>query len=88
MGLRFYFSSPIKMGMDMGIPELYGFGESKIRSRCGVAMPTNHDFLVVISTVFNIEAAKSPFTLMALASCWGLFIHLIMQKDWVIHFLL
>jgi hypothetical protein len=29
IGLRFYFSSPLEMGMDVGIPELYGFGESK-----------------------------------------------------------
>ncbi|KAK2414599.1 hypothetical protein QL285_037172 [Trifolium repens] len=35
MGLGFYFSSPLKMGMGTGIPELYefGFGESKIRPR-------------------------------------------------------
>jgi hypothetical protein len=30
MSLGFYFSSPLKMGMDIGILELYGFGEGKI----------------------------------------------------------
>jgi hypothetical protein len=35
MDLGFYFSSPLKMGMCMGIPELYRFefGESKIHIR-------------------------------------------------------
>jgi hypothetical protein len=31
MGLRFYFSSSLKIKMGMGIPELFGFGENKIR---------------------------------------------------------
>jgi hypothetical protein len=40
MGLGFYFSSPLKMGMGMKIPEPYvfEFGEDKIRPH-PVAMP-------------------------------------------------
>jgi hypothetical protein len=46
MGLGFYFSSPLKMGMSMGIPELYRFGEGKIHPR-PIAMP-NCRFLTLI----------------------------------------
>jgi hypothetical protein len=42
MDLGFYIFYPLKMGM--GIPELYGFGESKFRSdplHCQLVMPSN-----------------------------------------------
>jgi hypothetical protein len=41
MDFEFYFFSPLKMGMSIGIPELYGFefGKGKIRPR-PVAMPS------------------------------------------------
>jgi hypothetical protein len=38
MGSRLYFLSPLEIGMSLGIPGLYGFGEGKIRP-CPVAVP-------------------------------------------------
>jgi hypothetical protein len=44
MDLGFYFSSPLKMGMSIGISKLYRFGfrKSKIRPTCPVAMPSRN----------------------------------------------